>query len=326
MLICGTQLLMTRNSLLALALILSFSGAQSLTVLSACAKDKVIYYSPLSDDNRKSLEKAMRFVKAKKKDKAKPIFDAALAECTDVQKCFALADMTEQYGSPLTDLRRAAVEKAYSLSKSRDDLILVALKGRKFECFEVTRDSIQEMITQAKTREDLKDLALKAQEVSLADLAHLAMEKQYSFVQTVPDAIDFCRQASALGMDDMVRKTAKELIDDESDVHQLMTILRHIEPFKTPDLYRYLLKKSLDNCKNIDDLYEVYQAARRHRQKDIFDVAAFRAKKYKLQENFNKQNADYHEKLERWRQDQSMNREMGEMEGDITRMAPASGF
>lgn len=317
---------MTKNSLLALLLLISTAGSQTLTVLSASAKDQTVYYSPLTDENRKNIEKAMKYVRAKKRDKAKPIFDAQLSQCTDLQKCFALADMTEQYGSNCTDLRRAAVEKAYSLSKTRDDFILVALKGRKYECYEVTRDSIQEMISQAKTREDLKDLAMKAQEVSLADLAHLAMEKQYSFVQTVPEAIDFCRQAAALGMDDLVRKTAKELIDDESDVHQLMVILRHIEPFKTPDLYRYLLKKSLDNCKNIDDLYEVYQAARRHRQKDIFDVCAFRAKKMKIVDDYNKRSASYKEELERWRQDQQMNREMGEMEGDITRMAPASGF
>lgn len=316
---------MIKNSLLALFLLCSMASVQSLSIQPASAKDQTVYYSPLSDETRKNVEKAVKFAKAKKSEKARPLFDAALAECNDVQKCFALADITEQYGSFCTDIRHAAVEKAYQLSKSRDDLILVALKGRKFECFEATRDAMQAMIANAKSREDLKDLALKAQEVSLSDLSHLAMEKQYSMVQTVPEALDFARQASALGMQDLVRKTCKELIDDENDVHQLMTILRNIEPFKNADLTRYLLKKSLDNCKNIDDLHEVYEAARRHRQKDIFDVCAFRAKKLKLIENYNKQSADYKEKMERWRQDQSMNQEVGD-DGDITRMAPASGF
>lgn len=317
---------MTKNSLLALLLLCSLGGAQSLSIQSAVAKDQTVYYSALPDATVKNVERAVKYAKAKKAEKARPLFDAALAECTDVQKCFALADITEQYGSFCTDIRRAAVEKALQLSKNRDDLILVALKGRKFECFEATRDAMQAMIAQSRSREELKDLALKAQEVSLSDLSHLAMEKQYSLVHTVPEALDFARQSSALGMEDLVRKTCKELIDDENDVHQLMTILRNIEPFKTPDLYRYLLKKSLDNCKNIDDLYEVYQAARRHRQKDIFDLAAFRAKKMKLIDNYNKQSADYREKVERWRQDQSMSQDTGDGDGDITRMAPASGF
>lgn len=289
-----------------LALAAALSAALSIMVSQPVQAKKYIVDSPLTVEQQKSLDKAARYAKQGKSERARPIFQEVLATCNDLPKCLALAGYTEQYGHPLLDVRRTAMHKAFSLSRTHDDYIQVALKARQFECYDVTRNAIQKLVGAANTREELTDLARKAQEVSLNDVAHLAMEKEYQYIKTVPEALEFARQVSLLGMEDLLRQVVKELIDDENDVNQLLVLLRHIEPYKLKDLNRYLLKKTLD-LPNVsrESLYEVWKAAKRNRQQDIMDVAVFRAKKSKLVEQMQEHQANKKDSLEQWRQDQA---------------------
>jgi hypothetical protein len=214
--------------------------------------------------------------------KATPIFESVLAECPDLPKCLAVANYTEGFGHPMLSIRRAVMEKALELARTHDDFVLVALKARQCEVFDVTKKAIHHLIGESETVEDLNDLARKALEVSMHDVAHLAMKKEYGLIKTVPDALEYCKTVSHMGMDDLLRQTIKELIDDEVNAHNLCTLLRNIEVYHMKDLNRYLLKKALDCATTVDQFKEIWTASAKHQQKDIHEVAAFRGKKYMM--------------------------------------------
>jgi len=238
--------------------------------------------SPLSDDVQSQIEKASRYAKSGKADRAFPLLQAALNSANDIPKCLAVATATEPFGAKLVDIRRGCLSKALSLCTTREDYLQVALKARQYESYDVTRQAINTLIGNATSTQDLLDLAKKAQEVALNDVAHLAMEKAYSLARTVPEGLAFCREAKLLGMDDLLRKAMKDLIDDESNAHQLMVLLKNFEPYEMKDLDRYLMKKALDQSSTFNDYYEIWMAARRHRENDIQEVALFRGRKKKL--------------------------------------------
>ena len=241
--------------------------------------------SALTVDQQKALRKAAGYIKSKNGAKAAPIFDSILSSCTDLPKCLEVAQCTEQYGHPLVDVRRAIMQKALEMSRTHDDFILVAMKSRQYECYDVTRQAIQHLISLSKTPDQLTDLARKAMEVSMNDVAHLAMEKEYACVQTVPEAMEYAKQVSSMGMEDLLRKVYKDMIDDEPKTHQLCILLRNFEPYNIKDYNRYLLVKALDQAKSVEDFNDIWEAARRHHQKDIFDLAAWRGKKMNIIKN-----------------------------------------
>ncbi len=277
--------------------------------------------SPLTYDTQGYLEKATKYARSGKKEKAIGLLQSALDSANDIPKCLAVANFIEEYRYPLVDARRACIQKAYSLCQTREDYITVAIKSRQFETYEVTRQCVNTLISTAKTPEDLYDLARKSQEVSLNDVAHLSMEKAYTLVRNVPDALRFAHEVKLLGMDDMVRKVIKDLIDDEPETHRLMTLLKNIEIYKYPDLNRYLLKKALDQSKSVDDFAEIWEAARRHREKDIFDVAAFRGKKMQLIQKVKQDRESYQQKVQEWKTGQQ-----GGDQGQQQQQQSPSGF
>jgi hypothetical protein len=270
----------------------------------AAFADRVDPNSPLTKNQQSQLRKAASYAKKGRGDKASPIFNEILTTCTDLPKCIAVAAYTEQYGHSTVDARRAIMQRALELSRTYDDYILVAMKSRQYECFDVTRSAIQQLVSVANTPEQLSDLARKAHEVSMTDVAHLAMEKKYTVVKTVPGALEFANECHLLGFTDLERKCVKDLIDDEGNCSQLCMILRKIEPFKLKDLNRYLLKKALDQASSVEDFSNIWEAARRHNQKDIFDVAAFRGKKMQLMQRIQGDRAQHQQRVEEWKQGQ----------------------
>jgi hypothetical protein len=295
-----------------------------LGLLSQAAYAKVDPNSPLTTEQQRSLKKAAAFAKKGRGDKASPIFNDILATCTDLPKCIAVAGYTEQYGHSTVDARRAIMARALELCRTYDDYILVAMKSRQYECFDVTRTAIQQLVSVANTKEQLTDLARKAMEVSMTDVAHLAMEKEYTIVKTVPDALEYANEVSLMGFTDLQRKVVKELIDDESNCAQLCMILRKIEPFKLKDLNRYLLKKALDQAASVDDFSTIWEAARRHNQKDIFDVAAFRGKKMQLMQRIKGDRANHAQRIEEWKQGQDSAQD--KVQKDMGGGQPVTGF
>lgn len=271
--------------------------------------DKVDPNSPLTKDQQRQLKKAAGYAKKGRADKASPIFNDILATCTDLPKCMAVATYTEQYGHSTTDARQAIMKKAVEMCRTYDDYILVAMKSRQYECYEVTRTAIQHLISTSETIDQLTDLARKAMEVSLTDVAHLAMEKEYALVKTVPEALEYANQTGLMGFTDLQRKCVKELIDDEDTTKQLCIILRRIEPFKLKDLNRYLLKKALDMAGSTDDFSDIWEAARRLGQKDIFDLAAFRGKKMMLMKRIQADRQAHTQRVEDWKQGQDTNQQ-----------------
>lgn len=290
--------------------------------------DKVDPNSPLTKDQQRQLKKAAAYAKKGRGDKASPIFNDILATCTDLPKCMAVATYTEQYGHSTVDARKAIMHKAVEMCRTHDDYILVAMKSRQYECYEVTREAIQHLISVSETIEQLTDLAHKAMEVSLTDVAHLAMEKEYSLVKTVPDAIEYANQTGLMGFTDLQRKCVKELIDDEPTTKQLCVILRRIEPFKLKDLNRYLLKKALDQAGSTDDFSDIWEAARRLGQKDIFDLAAFRGKKMMLMKRIQADRQAHSQRIEEWKQGQDSSQQQikNQIQGGGGDSGPPSGF
>lgn len=261
-----------------------FSALAFVVVISqpVLAVDKISADSPLTVAQQKALTRAAAMAKKGQVTKATPIFESVLADCNDLPKCLAVATYTEGFGHPMLGVRRAVMDKALSLARTHDDYVLVALKGRQCECYDVTKRAIQTLIDESQTKEDLTDLARKALEVSMHDVAHLAMKKEYKLVKTVPDALEYAKAVSSMGMDDLLRQVLRELIDDENNAHNLCSLLRSIEVYHMKDLNRYLLKKALDTATTVEQFREIWQASAKHQQKDIHDVAAYRGKKYMI--------------------------------------------
>lgn len=255
------------------------TGVLALNVVPSYAAKKEIVDSPLDSQTQSALRRA---VKSGNSAKAMPVISSALQGATDIPKCLAIAAFTEGTGASMADARRACMSKALSLCQSRQDYIQVALKSRQYQCYEITRDAVNGLIANATTPDDLYDLAKKLQEVALNDVAHLAMEKAFTLCKTVPDALSFAREAKLLSMDDLNRKAIKDLIDDEPNAHELMVLLHQIEPFQVKDLDRYLMKKALDRAVSEQDLLDIYNAAQRRNELDIFQLALFRGRKARL--------------------------------------------
>lgn len=267
--------------------------------------------SPLPKEARTALDRAGSSMKSGKHAKAKPAILAVLARVNDVPKCLAIAQFTEPYAFPMLDVRRQCVDKALSLCQNSDDYILVALKSRKYQFYEVTRQAISELIKQAKTLPELYDLSRKAQEVSLNDLSHLAMEKAYSGLHTEEEAFVFADHCKGVGLDDLLRKALKQIIDDENESGALCDLALKIEKYNMRDLNRYLLRKALDNCKTVPDMEAIQEVARRLNEPDVMERAHYYVKKGKVLQKIKADQAEHQNRLKSWREanDQNQARE-----------------
>lgn len=297
-------------------------GAQSTPVMAASYDPN----SPLSQEQQVQLQKAARSMKSRP-DKATQVIYDALNGANDIPKCLNIAAYTEPYGAPMLEARRACVTKALSLCQTRQDFLQVALKARRYECFEVTRQAVNSVISAAGTIDDLYDLAHKAQEVALTDVSHLAMEKAYTECRTVNDALKFASEAKLLGYEDLTRKTIRELVDDEREAKELVSILQRIEAFGYKDLNRYLLKKAIDQARTVDDYFAIYEASRHHGEQDIYKLAEWRGKRQQILNKMKEDREAYQKKMEEWKQGMQNNVDQGALKDAMQGpKGPSLGF
>jgi hypothetical protein len=239
--------------------------------------------SPLPVEVQSQLIRAGKLMKSGKYDKAKPMVLSILEGANDVPKCLAIAQYTEPYAFPMMDVRRQCCNKALSLCASEDDYLLMALKARRYNFFEITRESMGKLIENAKTVSALYNLAKKAHEVSLNDLAHLAMERATTGLKP-QDWLIYAENCKALGMDDLLRKALKKMIDERDDVQDLCDLARIIQRYGMRDEVRYSLRKALDKISPdlataTSEMQEISEVARELNEPDIKTRADFFVKK-----------------------------------------------
>lgn len=240
--------------------------------------------SPLAKETQVQLERAGKLMKSGKYDKAKPMVIAALDGASDVQKCLAIASYTEPWAYPMMDTRRQCCNKALTLCSSEDDYLLMALKARRYQFFEITRECISKLIENASTVPALYSLARKAHEVSLNDVAHMAMDKAAKGIKTGDDWLTYAENCKALGYDDLLRKAIKLLIDEETESIPLCDLALRIQRYGMRDMVRYALRKSLDRVSSdlataTNEMTEIAEAARRLNEPDVKNRAEFYMKK-----------------------------------------------
>ncbi len=282
--------------------------------------------SPLSDQQQIQLEKAGRSMKSGKFNKAAPLVMQALDSATDVSKCLAIAAYTEPYGFPMMDVRRQCMNKALSLSSSREDLLLVALKARTYQFFEVTRQACVNLLQTGRTVPELYDLAAKAQEVGMNDIAHQAMEKAYTGIKNEKDAFAYADQCKLYGMDDLLRKVVKDLMDDEDDVAALCDLALKIEQYGMRDQLRYCLKKAMDTCNSVEGMENIVEACRRLNEPDIQKRAVYFVKKGKLIQRIKTDRAAYEAQRKAWREGIDLSAQRDGLLNEQTKMEDAAGF
>jgi len=258
--------------------------------------------SPLVAEDQSRLIKAQKYLRSRKVQKAAPLIYATLDAANDIPKCLALAVFTEPYGYPMLKVRRDCVTKALSLASTREDFMQVALMARRYQMFELTREAIHKLLSTADSTDALYNLAQQCQEAALNDVAHMAMEKAYNQVGTTEEAIKYARDVSHLGMDDLVRRAMKDLIDDEDDPHELVVLLDELKPMQMRDLNRYLLKKALDKADSVEEYQEIYEAARRFHETDVFRIAEYRVKKMQLLNKIKRDEAEHEKKVSSWKE------------------------
>jgi len=258
--------------------------------------------SPLPPEMYRVVSRAQSQMKSGKFKQATATINDLLASANDVPKCLAIAAATESYGFPMMDARRACMNRAFQLSGSNDDMILVALKSRQYQFFEITRQAIHSLLASAKTVNELYDLARRCQEVALNDVAHLAMEKAYTGIKDQPSAFAFAEQSKALGMEDLLRKVVKDLIDDQDEVATLCDILCKTDGYKLRDQTRYGLRKALDKSATVPDMEAIFETARRLNEPDIANRANYFIRRGKVIQKIKEDRQGYDAQLKSWRE------------------------
>lgn len=279
--------------------------ASALTNVPALAK-KDWTESPLGPDLYRQVERAKRQMKSGKFQQATASINEMLASANDVPKCLEIAASTESYGSPMIEARRACLNRAYQLCQNNEDMLLVALKARHYQMFEVTRQAITYLLGHAKNVKELYDLARRCQEVALNDVAHMAMEKAYA---SIPDdappeaAYQYAEQAKALGMNDLVAKVVKQLLDNPDETPEsICDTLLKCQGYKMRDLNRYGLRRALDLAKNVPDMEAIYEAARQLNEPDVANRAQYYVRRGKIIMKIKEDRAAYEAQLRAWRE------------------------
>lgn len=276
-----------RNFLLACTLALTFANCGMISADAGSKTKEQWVDSPLPVESQQALDRAGKQLKAGKYDKARPIILSCLQSANDVPKCLAIAQYTEQYGFPMMEMRRQCCAKALELCRTEDDLLLMALKSRKYQFFEVTRMAIGKLIENARTVPQLYDLAKRSQEVALNDVAHLAMEKAYTGLKSQDDAFTYASTCRALGIDDLMRKAIKQMIDDEDETIPLCDLVLKIQRYGMRDETRYALRKALDHTSKelapaTQEMATIAETARQVNEPDVKARAEYYVKKGNL--------------------------------------------
>ena len=242
-------------------------------------KSPLVDTTELSPQLAAQVQKAAKAAKAGNPNKARDIIQSSLSSAPDVSTCLAMASAADMVGFTLQDAKRACLQKALSLSKSRDDYFRCALKARQVQVFDITSDAIKQLLASSNSTEELLDLARRAQEIAMNDVSHLALEKAFAQTHDLDGALALAKQSRILGADDLAKKICREVIDDSQTCKDLMDLLPGIEEFKYPEANRYLLKRALDFAKTVDDEKSVFDSAHRLGQRDIEELAGFRGRK-----------------------------------------------
>ena len=252
---------------------------------SFAKKPSLVDTTDLSSQQAQLVQKAARIAKAGNAPKAKQMIQNTLDTTNDVSTCLAMASAADMVGFKLQDSKRACLQKALSLSKTRDDYFRCALKARQVQIFDITADAVKQLLASASSTDELIDLARRAQEIAMNDVSHLALEKAYAQTKDITAAFNLAKQCRLLGADDLARKICREVIDDNQTTKELIALLPGIEEFKYPDANRYLLKRSLDFAKDVDDYKLIFDNSKRLNQTDIVELAGFRGRKMVQMQN-----------------------------------------
>jgi len=251
-------------------------------------KTMLVDTSDLSTEQSALVQKAARLAKAGHSAEAKQLIQSSLSSAADVSTCLAMASAADTVGFKLQDSKRACLQKALSLAKTRDDYFRCALKARQVQVFDITADAVKQLLASANSKEELLDLARRAQEIAMNDVTHMSLEKAYAQTKDIPAAFQLAKQCRLLGDDELARKICREVIDDNQSAKDLIDLLPGLEEFKYPDANRYLLKRSLDYAKDVEDLKLIFDNARRLNEGDIQNLAGFRGRKLiQMQESVN---------------------------------------
>lgn len=274
-----------------------------LSVPATYAK-KDLTSTTLTPEMYSQLRRAQSQMRSGKHQQATDTITSMLSGATDVQKCLEIAAGTEAVGTPMMEARRACLNKALTLCNGNDDVILVALKSRQYQFFEITRQCVSLLTGNAKTVPQLYDLARKCQEVSLSDISHLAMEKAYTGLsgKGLDAAFAYAETCKALGMEDLLRKTVKDIIDDTDDVGGICDVLIKCDGYKLRDITRYGLRKALDVCANVPDMEAIFITARQLNEPDIANRANYFVRRGKVIDKIKNDRANYDAQLRAWRE------------------------
>ena len=248
-------------------------------------KSLMVDTSDLSPDQAAQVQKAAKAAKSGNAGRARDIIQGMLSSAPDVSTCLAMASAADTVGYTLQDSKRACLQKALSLCKTRDDYFRCALKARQVQVFDITSDAVKQLLASASSSEELLDLARRAQEIAMNDVTHLALEKAYAQTKELDAAFQLGKQCRLLGADDLAKKICREVIDDNQTTKDLIDLLPQLEEFKYPEANRYLLKRALDYAKTVDDQKLIFDNARRLNQRDIQDLAGFRGRKMLQMQN-----------------------------------------
>jgi hypothetical protein len=260
--------------------------------------------SALADDQQKQLEHAQRCMRSGNFTRATAICQQVLSGCGDVPKCLAVATATEAVGLPMLETRRACLDKAISLVQNSDDMILVALKARQYQFFEITRQTVQSLLGKARSLPELYALATRCQEVALNDVAHMAMEKAYTGVKNAQDDLTFLEYCKRMGMEDLQRKAVKDVIDSQTDVRTLCEQMLRMKDggYSMRDMNRYGLRKCMDDAKTVDEMQSIFEVARQLNEPDFATRAQYFVRKGKIIEQIKSDRANYEAQLRAWRE------------------------
>lgn len=309
----------------------------TLAVSAPLAQAKKDLNSPLTEQQQRLVTQAARNMKSGKHKLAEAQISELLETVNDVPKCLAIAAATESYGHPMNESRRNCMIRAYKLCASREDMILVALKARTYQFYEITRNAINTLVQNAKSVPELYDLATKSQEVALNDVAHLALEKAYTGVKDQNSAYAFAEQSKALGMDDLLRKVLKDLVDDEEDVSSLCDLVLKINGYNLRDMNRYAFRKALDKASTVEEMTYIFEVARRLNEPDIANRAQYFMRKGKIIQKIKEDRAGHEAHLRSWREGAEIDATSaapdpgsagidGKFSGPRKPSAPVSGF
>lgn len=238
--------------------------------------------SNLSSEAQSELSKGLRYFKSKNFTRGTEAIESITNAAPDTSACLYVSGTLDAYGASAAKAKRACMVKALNMARTHEELLNVAIKARRAECFDISKQALDSLVGSTTTFDDLIEIARQAHQATTDEVARIALLKAYTLVDNVPDAFVFCKEASALGQDELVRRCLKDLIEDQTSTTDLVALLPRVSSFEMVDITRLALKRGLEKCKTVDDYLAVYNNAKRYEQEDIVKLAQYRGRKLTL--------------------------------------------